>query len=383
MTKLRVFLANVAALCAVGCGGVGTAPSPSVSPFATAASPVTSAATTTPGRFRPTANMSVARAAHTATLLPDGKVLIAGGFSATANLGQGDPLASAELYDPATSTFTPTGNMTSPRARHTATLLGNGKVLVAGGVMDAQSGVYNPSAELYDPSTGTFTATGSMISSGMAYSTLLQDGRVLIAKDGSAEIYDPAIGSFAPAGAYVDPNSVQPDTATLLLDGRVLVTGCTANCTVTITEIFDPQTGKFSRASHTYGGGETATATLLLDGRVLFVEGTDGPSDHAEAYDPAAGTFTSLGSTNTVHWFSADVRLPDGSVLIAGGQVPGGNGNPQAEIFSPGNGTFAVSNMTAGRHSNTATLLPNATVLITGGYSAWPAPTSTAEIYTP
>jgi hypothetical protein len=385
MRKLHVVLANVAVLFAFGCGGGGTAQSPPLNPPATVAKrPPTPS--TFAGTFSPIGNMTMARAEHTATLLPSGKVLIAGGFGVTGGFGPQNRLASAELYDPSTATFTATGTMTTPRARHTAVLLGNGKVLVAGGVIDTQTGIYDPSAELYDPTTGTFTAMGSMISSGNAFSTLLQDGRVLISKDGSAEIYDPAVGSFAPTGAYVDPNPVQPDTATLLLDGRVLVTGCAANptiCGVDAAEIYDPQTGTFSRTGHRHIDPETATAILLLDGGVLSVEGTDTPNDYAEVYDPAAGAFTSIGYTNTVHWFSAAVRFSDGTVLIAGGEMPGGSGNPTAELYSPGSDTFAVGTMTMGRHSNTATLLPNGTVLIAGGFSNWPLPTASAEIYRP
>jgi hypothetical protein len=140
------------------------------------------------GQFTPTGSMTTARAGHTATLLPNGKVLIAGGAQ---NL-------SAELYAPSTGVFTPTGSMTTVRTwGHTATLLANGKVLIAGG--SDRRDIFEPlaSAELYDPSTGMFTPTGSMTTVQRAGpATLLADGKVLIAGDDHAELYDPGYRDF-------------------------------------------------------------------------------------------------------------------------------------------------------------------------------------------
>ena len=328
------------------------------------------------GSFTITGSMNTARANHTATLLPNGKVLIAG-----VSVGlQPQLLATAELYDPSTGRFTPTGSMNTPRGHAAAVLLASGKVLITGGGQDL-------SAELYDPSSGTFATTGNVISGGVSNfvqvpATMLQDGRVLV-EGLNAEIYDPSIGTFAATVAYLDANPLWY-TATLLLDGRVLNTGCTVSCSAGATELFDPKTTTFSTTGTMKGWANVNTATLLLNGKVLFVGNAenDGSPGDAELYDPATGTFTSLGTTTAPHEFAAAVRLPDGTVFIAGGQLPGGSGSTGTDLYDPASGNFTSGgNMTTGRHEHTATLLPDGTVLIVGGYSGWPNPTSSAEVY--
>ena len=282
-------------------------------------------------------------------------------------------------------TFTMVSSMSTARADHTATLLPNGKVLIAGG----NGNGFQPlaGAELYDPSTGMFTTTGSMTTVQRAGpATSLQDGRVFVAGETNAEIYDPASGTFAPTGAYVDAIPVWWNTVSLLVDGRILLTGCAVQCAVGATELFDPQSGTFSRTAPMKGWDNVNTATLLMNGRVLFVGNVenDGSSADAEVYDPAAGTFMFIGNTIAPHEFAAAVRLVDGSVLITGGQLPGGNGSAGSDLYLPASGTFAFAgNMTAARHEQTATLLDDGTVLIVGGYSVWPTPTASAEIYKP
>src|SRR5579862_415925 len=173
------------------------------------------------GTFVPTGSMNVSRGFASATLLSDGKVLIAGGSDDT-----GAPLISAEIYDPATGQFTLTGNMTVARSGHSGTLLGNGKVLIAGGdgpdrVNSSGGGiVFAPgtAAELYDPATGAFTPTGVMVYERNHHTaTLLSNGKVLLASGQdcqggrcgageSAELYDPATGSFTFSG-YIQDHS--------------------------------------------------------------------------------------------------------------------------------------------------------------------------------
>ena len=159
-------------------------------------------------------------------------------------------------------------------------------------------------------------------------------------------------------------------------------------CSVGVTELFDPQSGTFGVTGPMmlkYFPDYGYTATLLTDGRVLFLgSGNFGLSADAEVYDPAAGTFASTGSAVENHEIAPASRLTDGTVLIAGGQLPGGNGSAYAELYVPASGTFEFAGeMTAGRHSHTATPLPDDTVLITGGFSVWPDPTSSAEVYKP
>jgi hypothetical protein len=328
--------------------------------------------------------MTTARATHTATPLLNGKVLIAGG---TGNALQ--PLASAELYDPSTGMFTPTGSMTTARTwGHTATLLANGMVLIAGGTDSLKTYAPLTSAELYDPSTGKFTLTGSMPTAQRTDgAALLQDGRVFVVGDSYAAIYDPASGTFAQTGAYIDATPVSWITVNLLADGRVLLTGCAVQCTAGAAELFDPKSGTFSTTGPMtgYTWGNENTATLLTDGKVLFVGNAenDGTLADAEVYDPAGGTFTSIGKARAPHEFAAAVRLADGTVLITGGQLIGGNGNAGSDLYLPPTGTFGSAAMTTGRHSHTASLLSDGTVLIVGGYSTWPTPTASTEIYDP
>jgi hypothetical protein len=311
-------------------------------------------------------------------------VLIAGGFD-----GSLSAVASAELYDPATGTFTRTGDMTAARARHTATLLVDGRVLIAGGVTGTKP-LWFPdlfSAEIYDPSTGAFTATGRMAAGccfGWYPSALLPDGRVFIATDGIADVYDPGSGSFTVPGAYTREYYLLYATA-LLADGRVLLVSVVDSVgSAGITQLFDPKTDTFSPTGARACPDCVSTATLLPNGQVLFVEAGDGFSDFAEIYDPLSGTFTDIGRTLDSQNFPTATRLSDGTVLIAGGELGGGGGPgiPAVELYLPATGTFApAGSLSTGRYDHTATLLADGTVLIVGGYSAWQQPTASTEIY--
>jgi len=227
------------------------------------------------GTFAPTHNMGAARSAHAATLLNDGRVLITGGVDA------GTALASAEIFDPASGSFALTGSMGTARYSHTATLLNTGKVLITGGVNLATGGGYIASAELFDPSTGSFAPTGSMETARFLHTaTLLNDGRVLVTGGGqpgvilsTAEIFDPASGTFAPTGNM--ETSRMSHTATLFSNGKVLVTGGLKNAITSLSaaELFDPVSGTFSPTADMTTPRESHTATLLVNGEVLVTGG--------------------------------------------------------------------------------------------------------------
>ena len=332
------------------------------------------------GTFTPTGNMIRPRDGNTATLLLDGKVLIAGGST-------GGPLllSSAELYDPSTGSFTWTGDMTTARTGHTATLLPDGKVLIAGGARRSAS------AELYDPATGTFSAIGDMAwgADSAPSAILLNDGKVLIAHAGlrpaTAELYDPVTGTFSSTGNQVSKlNGIQ--TVNLLPDGRVLLVIC---CMA--DQLYDPASGTFSltdrtKRIHADGFG----AAPLTDGTVLFAGGgyeEDGISG-AELYDPSSESFRPTGNMTTDRYYHTATLLPDGTVLIAGGDGIdfSTTSYTSAEIYDPATGAFSrTGDMNYAHTGHTATLLLDGSVLVTGGSTGYPFytnPTS-AEVYIP
>ncbi len=366
-----------------------------------------------PGAFAAAGKMVTPRALHTSTLLPDGKVLLAGGDSAY-YFSRTEP--SAELYDAASGIFAPTGTMTTPRSGHTSTLLANGKVLIAGGgpTLIGTGPFSLASAELYDPATRTFAATGSMtVERSEHNATLLKNGKVLItggyrldqsysiSYPDTAELYDPATGTFAPVGI----SGASCDTATLLLDGRVLITRRDPDQDrVSHAALYDPSIGAFVPTADMNTGHTKPSATLLLGGKVLIAGGDigdlDGASSSAELYDPATGKFTATGSLITGRERNAATLLFDGRVLFAGGYaivpVPGGYDNlASAEIYDPSTGAFSDAGaMLTGRDLLAATLLKDGRVLITGGneyYLPWAAgprdfvlpEAPVAELFTP
>jgi deoxycytidylate deaminase len=320
--------------------------------------------------------MSTPRAAHTATALPDGGVLIVGGFD-----DDGGDEASAELFDPTTRTFEPTGSMSIGRQSHTATLLRDGRVLIAGGY--DPNGRRLATAELYDPTSGRFSPTGRMSGPRADHTaTLLRDGRVLIVGGtgsgytflATAEVYDPASGRFSPTNPMSLPR--ESATATLLRDGRVLVAGGHAGRHEAIriyasAEVYAPRNGRFALVGDMQIARHKHDAVLLHDGRVLIVGGSDerddlGLYDTAELFDPATDTFSTVGNLRDPRY-----KMRGTSTVLADGRALVCCGAPDAELFDPRSARFVTVPGTFGAgplFAAAARIGPDA-VLVTGGYS--------------
>jgi hypothetical protein len=338
-----------------------------------------------PATFTATGNMTTERMYHTATLLANGKVLIAGGFAEID--GSYVVWASAELYDPSTGSFTATGDMTTFRFNHTATLLPDGKVLIAGGDPTIIPGYPTPvlaSAELYDPSTGTFSATGDMTTARAAHTaTLLNNGKVLIASGSPltrAELYDPSTSAFTATGEM--STSQVSAKATLLSNGRVLIEGGYSSENPG-AELYDPAAGTFSRT----GGPANpylfaSSASLLTDGEVLAtLEYSCDPDDQADVYDPSTASFAATGNMTANRGYSTATLLPDGKLFIAGRDFVHFGGS--ADLYDLVTGTFNRAGDTQREEGHTATLLPDGTVLLSGGWICCGYSIATAEIYHP
>ncbi len=269
------------------------------------------------GLWALTGELGFPRDFHTATSLPNGKVIVVG--------GSGGGGSSAELYNPALGSWSATGALRNGRIRHTATLLLNGKLLAAGG---SQSGFPQTSAELYDPALGNWTPTGPLAIARESHTaTLLPDGRVLVAggigagADGSAEIYDPSLGTWTAAANLGTPR--RDHTATLLPNGKVLLAGGTGagNNSLFSAELYNPALDAWTPTGDLNAGRPHHTAILLPNGKVLVVAGLDGGTyiGTAEIYDPQLGTWSPAPGLNTPRYDHTTTLLLDGRILVAGG----------------------------------------------------------------
>jgi hypothetical protein len=333
--------------------------------------------------------MSASRAAHTATALPNGRVLVAGGFVEKGSA------KGAENYDPDAGRFSPLPPMLTTRHSHTATLLPDGKVLIVGGYGEGTTTL--AAAELFDPATNTFVRTGSLAAPRADHvAVLLRNGEVLIAGGlgpgwtflSSAELYDPATGRFSPTGSMTAAR--ESHVAVRLQDGRVLVAGGHSGRRENLTllasaEIYDPATGVFSRTGDMLVRRHKHDGVLLRDGQVLVTGGSDGRDDRgqytsSELFDPNTARFVSGPAMRLSRYKHAgsSLLLPSGLVLVAGGA-------PQAEVFDPGNRTFTIvpgEPRMAGQFSAVASLETGG-ALITGGYGNGGGPRASTWLYRP
>ena len=319
-------------------------------------------------------SMTITRAAHTATLLRDGRVLLAGGCVERSCEGV---TATTELFDPSTGESTPGPEMLERRVGHAAIAGPDGSVLILGGF--GETGV-TATTEVYDPTAERFrSGPALMVPRAGATVAALEDGTVLVAGgfDGrealaSAELVDPAAGKSQATGAMLVARASQAGAT--LADGRVLVTGGSsgqAGGPVHATaEVYDPGTRTWSATQEMTTRRHKHAVVLLEDGRVLVAGGSDerdgrGVYRSAEIYDPGTGTFAATPEMALPRYkfLDAVVRLADGRVLIAGGAPSAELFDPAAEAFSPVSGQLAGS-----RSFAAAVPLPDGVVLVTGGY---------------
>ena len=305
------------------------------------------------GAFGPTGSLAAGRyGGLTATLLQDGRVLVVGGAA-----DSGEDVAAAEVWDPATNSFSPAGTLATRRDGHTATLLRDGRVLVAGGGSNRDAGT---SAEVWDPATSTFSPTDSLaIARYGGRAILLADGRVLVVggSGSGAEVWDPSTNIWSPGSGLPEARDY-PD-GVLLDDGRILVIDGSSG-EDTVGSVFDPVTGEsttFSPWPEFPSPHMTIVATRLQDGRVLLMGGEEcAPqpegsktasietalaivsecnrvgTTRAAIWDPATLSFTPTGSLGEVRQQFAAALLADGRVLVVGG-TDGGTVIPAAEVF--------------------------------------------------
>jgi N-acetylneuraminic acid mutarotase len=320
------------------------------------------------GTWAHTGSLNLPRLGHTATLLANGQVLVAGGEDSQSHL-----IAAAELYNPATGTWAVTGSLVTPRIDHTATLLANGDVLIAGGVSTG----YTATAELYNPSTGQWTVTGSMtVARAFAGAALLRNGQVLMAGgsnlDGTsnttAELYTPVTGKWT---ATTDLPAGREAPATLLTNGNVLLAGGGG-------VIYNPTTAQWTATGPLYYTITGGSSLLLGNGNVL-VYGGQFACYAAQVFSPATSTWArTIGQCGNNVNHGPIVLLGNGKVLLAGDEITySGHTSPttRCALYDPSTNAWTMTGSLLQAARRTATLLGNGKVLSVGS--------NDAELYTP
>ncbi len=331
-----------------------------------AAAPAPALAGNSSGTWSQTGAMSAARIGHTATLLNNGLVLVAGGAN-----GRGGILAGAELYNPATGQWAVTGSMSAARAYHTATLLAGGEVLVTGG-QGAGAG-----AELYNPSTGRWFATGSMTQGRSHHAAVtLDDGQVLVAggldsagnRLAGAELYNPATDTWT---ATANMNVARAfAAATLMPDGDVLIAGGNANTSAAghSAELYSKGQWRLTATMSYERNGDTAT--LLPNGAALVFGGGPLSGGDGACYVPSTGSWVSTNGFATAPPVQGQTQtmLGTGEVMVVGGVDRYQDTSPIAFLYEPHSNRWQTSGaMKQARSQHAATRLDNGQVLVSGG----------------
>lgn len=334
-------------------------------------------------------NLLYERYQHTASVLKDGSILVAGGMNLN-SLG----LITAERYDPVTGIWAEVGRMNRDRSQHSATVLQSGKVLVVGGAQGNTAPMVD--VEIFEPLTNTWAKSISLNTARRNHTaTLLADGSVLAAGSSimdtkSTEVFDPVSEKWTIKG---DMSTVRSShTATLLMDGRVLVAGGQGSALdgsppTATAELYDPRTGSWTATGSMASARTSHTATLLPNGKVLVAGGETTIPSSAELYDPTTGAWSAAAPMKTARYAHASLALSSGLVLITGGTIPG---NPKlgipnqiadsAEMYDFRTDSWtSAGKLSVGRFYHTASLLQSGKVLIAGGYR----PTVITELFTP
>lgn len=328
---------------------------------------------TGPGTFQPTAGQPFhpTRSEHSATKLLDGSIFIAGGRI------DGISSVTTERFDPISETFIAGPNLLEGRRNHTASLLPDGRILLVGGYRTDATRILN--AEIYDPAAGTIVSAGALPVGDLVapQSIALADGRVLIVHSSfsqGSEIFDPATDQFSPIGPLLSVHGCIALAPLLDTGSRVLIVDGNPSSS---TEIFSPATDSFALSGAVSHHRCYFASAPLPGGRVLITGG--GGAVPSEIYDPLTGLFHDTSFPNYVSSHPVAVTLNDNRVLITGGLTDGRH-SPWAELYDPIADQFVLTGgLLDGHRFHSATLLDDGRVLVVGGCNL----PCTAELYTP
>jgi N-acetylneuraminic acid mutarotase len=349
------------------------------------------------GTWTSIASLHNARESHTATLLSNGNVVVAGGQ------GSGNVIASTEVYSPTTGAWTTSGSLNTARASAGAVLLSSGYVIVAGGCISSCLGGNTATSELYNSVNGSWSYTGSMITARVYFGMVLLSSGKVLAMGGctgqnsngctgvtaSAEVYDPSSGTWSATGSMKAARGAL--TATLLQSGKVLVAGGIngAGNPIKSAELYDPSTGKFSYTGSLSTARDEHTATLLANGNVMVTGGENTSSistTKCELYNPSTKVWSSGGNLSTARQEHTAVLLANGNILVSGGNKVTASTTTvlsSAELYNATTGVWSkTGSMHSARVGQSSTLLQSGVVLNAAGSNA-NNELSSAETYQP